>query len=109
MPVRTDPINTTKKQTYTLPDDDRKILDKILPYFELKENLHINKCIRMAFEKDPRTLNNMPVSLHAERISSFLMLQGFANNFSGDPVISHKGMQLKEAGSLKNFEKMSAA
>lgn len=100
---------TAKKQTYTLPDDDRKILDKILPYFELRENLHIKKCIRMAFEKDPRTLNNMPVSLHAERISSFLMLQGFANNFSGDPVISHKGMQLKEAGSLKNFEKMSAS
>lgn len=99
---------TAKKHTYSLPDDDRRILDKILPYFNLKENARIKNCIRQAFEKDPRTLNNMPVSLHAERISSFLMLQGFANNFSGDPVISQKGIQLKEAGSLKNFEKMSA-
>ncbi len=98
----------TKKVTYVLPDDDRRLLDKLLPYFQLKENANIKKCIRMAYENDPRTLNNMPISLHAERISSFLMVYGFANNLSGDAMISYKGIRLKEAGSLKNFEKAEA-
>lgn len=99
---------STKKVTYVLPDDDRRLLDKILPYFQLKANANIKKCIRMAFENDLRTLNNMPISLHAERISSFLMIYGFADNLSGDAMISYKGIRLKEAGSLKNFEKAEA-
>lgn len=90
--------------TYPLPDDDRRILDRILPYFQLNETAGISKFIRQAWEKEYIALRNMPVNLHADRISSFLMLNGFANNLSGDPVINNKGMLLKNAGSLKNYE-----
>lgn len=85
--------------------EERLLLDKILPCFQLNEVLHVHKCVR-ALESEMHELRNMPTNLYADNIRSFLIANKFAHNLSGDPLINKKGIDLAMAGSLHEFEKL---
>ncbi len=49
---------------------------------------------------------NVPINTHADKIKDFLINNHFAKNLAGEAVIKSKGMALKKAGKLRDFEKM---
>lgn len=85
--------------------DERMLLDKILPHFQLNEVVQVHKCVRK-LESEMPGLRNMPTNLYADNIKSFLIANKFAHNLSGDPLINKKGMDLAMAGSLHEYEKL---
>ena len=90
---------------FIIDDDNRKILDSILPYFEFEQVIDIKRAIRKLMEGQPLALNNLPIGSITDAIKDFLIKYSFAINFSGDALISSRGMALKEAGSLHSFIK----
>src|SRR5579872_157104 len=89
--------------SYIIDDEVRRMLDGILPYFELNEVINVSKCIRRSVADD--ALKNIPVNTYSDNIKNFLVRYGFAKNLSGGAVIKAKGIALKNAGSLAVFEK----
>ncbi len=89
---------------YHLHDDDRKLLDLMLPYFELNEVFQVQKCLRHLKNINSNLPPNLPVNLHADQIKAFIIANGFAYNFNGDPLINTKGMNLALCGSLMEFQ-----
>jgi CheY-like chemotaxis protein len=93
--------------SYYINDQDRKLLDAILTNFEFNERININKCIRSAFSDDDVFLHNLPINLHADNIREFLIRYGFGTRLLDTAIINFKGMALKNAGSLRDFERMT--
>lgn len=95
---------TSGGMMYHLNDDDRKLLDLMLPYFELNEIFQAQKCLRHLKTINSDLPPNLPVNLHADQIKAFLIANGFAYNFNGDALINTKGMSLALCGSLMEFQ-----
>jgi len=93
--------------SYSINDFDRKLLDSILNNFEFNERININKCIRDAYGNDDVQLHNLPINLHADNIRDFLIRYGFGTRLLDTAIINFKGMSLKKAGSLSEFERMT--
>lgn len=93
--------------SYSINDFDRKLLDSILCYFEFNERININKCIRTAYSNDDVQLHNLPINMHADNIRDFLIRHGFGTRLLDTAIINFKGMALKKAGSLSEFERMT--
>ncbi len=97
--IQTDPVK------YYLGIEERQLLEKILPNFQLNEVVQVQKCIRSLQGERPE-LRNMPTNLYTDNIKSFLIANKFAHNLSGDPLINKKGIDLMMAGSLHEYEKL---
>ncbi len=93
--------------SYSISDFDRKLLDSILSNFEFNERININKCIRSSYSNDNIQLHNLPINLHSDNIRDFLIRYGFGTRLLDTAIINFKGMSLKKAGSLFEFEKMT--
>lgn len=93
--------------SYSINDFDRKLLDSILNNFEFNERININKCIRTAYSNDDVQLHNIPINLHSDNIKDFLIRYGFGTRLLDTAIINFKGMSLKKAGSLSEFERMT--
>jgi CheY-like chemotaxis protein len=89
---------------YKIEADHRKILDLILPFFELNEVLNVNKSIRKSFIDNSLAIDRMPINLYSDIIKEFLIKNKYAKSLAGDAVINRKGLALKSAGSLLAFE-----
>ena len=93
--------------SYFINDEDRKLLDKILPDFEFNEVINISRSIRSNHTNADLELQNLPINLHAGYIREFLFRYQFAMRLADAAVINMKGMALKQAGSLSRFERMT--
>ncbi len=89
---------------HSITSEERLILDSILPYFELNEVINVKKSIRASMTEV--TAHNTPVNTYADKIKGFLIKYQFAKNLAGEAVIKSKGIALKNAGSLRSFEKV---
>ena len=92
--------------SYRIEIEHRKILDAILPYFLLNEVINVRVAIREVLAKTPHALANIPVNLYSDVIKKFLIKYKFARSLTGEALINQKGMALKNAGSLNNFERL---
>src|SRR5262249_55804313 len=59
-----------------------------------------------SMDSDPEALSNLPVGTVAEVIKEFLIRNSFAVSHAGEPIISSRGIALKNAGSIRKFQKM---
>lgn len=91
--------------TYHIGATEKQLLDMILPDFRLNEIINVQKCLR-SIQSSRADMHNIPVNLYADNIRTYLIANSFAHNLSGDPLINKKGMELKLAGGLHNFEKL---
>ncbi len=98
-------VRTQRTGGYQIGDAEREYLDLMLPRFQLNDILNVQNCMRDLKDRAIGQMRNVPIGMYADAIKGFLIGNNFAYNFSGDPLINKKGMDLKAAGSLHEFEK----
>lgn len=105
--------NKNKKETkimhhYTITEECRHYLDAILPTFKYDRIADIRGSIEkvVCAEKGDKSKNEI-YKLNLE-IQRFLEINGFGHSVDYVFIIDKKGIDLKDAGSLNNYEKINS-
>jgi len=93
----------TNKSKYLISQEDKHLLNGILKDFRLNECINVGHCLRMFYQSEVRNCNDFDEECIC-RINEFITRYEFGDG-EIDIVINRKGIDLKDCGSVEEYEK----
>lgn len=100
--------NTKTMNIYTISEECRYYLDAILPTFKFDRIANIRGSIEKVIIAEKANKSKNDIYLLSLKIEDFLEKNKFGHSADYIFIIDKKGIDLKNAGSLNNYEKVNS-